>query len=207
MKKNFLIAVTYTLAMTGCAVNHLGEGMSAGRNRDYAEMLRHCSEAARLPNADPLAFKCIGEAELNLGHTQAAEEAYLTYLGQIPSDMEARFALINIYLSTGRYPAAQAHLEAVINMQPGNIQAIYLLGESHRLMGNCDAALLNYDRALDINPNFTDAALAKAKAEAEICAIAKKKNAVNIKPKINKPKIIKQKKFQAGGAALDESDW
>ena len=43
-------------------------------------MRKHCYKASQQPNADPLAFKCLAEAQLNLGQRQEAEESYLTYL-------------------------------------------------------------------------------------------------------------------------------
>ncbi len=205
MNKLILLMLVSVLAITGCAVNHLGEGLTAGRNRDYIEMRDHCYKASQQQNANPLAFKCLGEAYLNLGSRQLAEEAYLTYLGRVPSDVEARFAVINLYISMGRYSASQVHLETVINIQPGNLQGLYLLGESHRLTNNCDAALIAYEKALLINPGFQDASLSKTKAEEEICDLAKEEAIKYVAPP--KKKIFIKKKFQAGGAALDESDW
>lgn len=202
-KPSFFAVLTFFL-MTGCAANHLGEGLSAGRNKDYAAMLEHCSEAAKQVNANPLAFKCLGEAQLNLGRQQLAEEAYLTYLSRVPDDLEARFAVINIDFNSGRYAAAQAQLETVLDAQPGNLEALLLLGESHRFRGHCDAALSAYDKALQIVPDYQAAAIAKTKAEKEICTVTEKKKTA--KP-VTVPKIGKHKKFQAGGAALKESDW
>ena len=197
-----LLVIATSVVITGCSVNHLGEGLNASRSRDYTAMRKHCYKASQQANADPLAFKCLGEAELNLGNRQNAEEAYLTYLARVPNDIEARFAVINLYFSIGRYSAAQVHLETVLNIQPGNLEGLYLLGESHRLTNNCDAALLAYDKALQINPVYQSALVSKEKAEKEICGIVKKKTYVR-----PQKKNIIRKKLQAGGAALDESDW
>ena len=203
MKQHTFLSALTVFLMTGCAVNHLNEGLSAGQHQDYAVMLKHCSAATQQANADPLAFKCLGDAQLNLGHQELAEEAYLAYLNRRPDALDTRFAVINIAFNSGRYAAAQAQLEAVLNSQPGNLEALYLLGESHRFLGHCDAALLAYDKALQIDPNYQAPLLAKTKAEREICAVVKRKTN---KPK-PKRKIVKHKKFQAGGAALQESDW
>nr|HIL74387.1 tetratricopeptide repeat protein [Rhodospirillales bacterium] len=206
MKKLLFLSIGCILILTGCSVNHLGEGLTAGRNRDYTAMRKHCLKASQQPNSDPLAFKCLGEAQLNLGQRQMAEESFLTYLARIPNDLEVRFAIINLYFSMGRYSAAQGHLETILNIQPGHVEALFRLGESHRLTNNCDGALLAYDKALQINPGYGDAFVAKTKAEKEICEIEENKVVIKPSPK-PKPKVTTHKKFQAGGAAIDESDW
>ncbi len=203
MKKQHLFLYFLVLILSGCAVNYVNEGILAGRNRDFVAMRDYCFKATQQANADALAFKCLAEAQLNLGQRQLAEEAYLTYLGRIPGDVEARTALANLYFAMGRYPAAQVHLETILNVQPGNIDVLYLLAESHRLTNNCEAALLGYDKVLQISPGLQAAQFSKDKAEKEICEQTNKQ-VVN-KPK--KYKVIKKKKFEAGGAALDESDW
>jgi tetratricopeptide (TPR) repeat protein len=212
MKKILFLSLGCILSISGCAVNHLGEGLSAGRNKDYSEMLKHCSKASQQANADSLSFKCKGEAQLNLGQRQEAEESYLTYLGRVPNDLDARFAIINLYFSMGRYSAAQGHLETVLSIQPGHLQGLYFLGETHRLTNNCDAALLAYNKALQINPNYGVADIARSKAEEEICE--PKEVELDILPLFEpeaiprpKPKIIKKKKIQGGGAVLEEGDW
>lgn len=204
MNKLILLILVSVLAITGCAVNHLGEGLTAGRNSGYLEMRDHCYKASQQQNANPLAFKCLGEAYLNLGNRQLAEEAYLTYLAWVPSDVEARFAVINLYFSMGRYSASQVHIETVLNIQPGNLEGLHLLGESHRFTNNCAAALIAYDKALVINPGFQAAVISRTKAEQEICDLIKEKVRYISPPK---KKVIIKKKIQAGGAALDESDW
>ena len=221
MNKLLLILASLLFGITGCAVNHLDEGLSASREGDYSAMLKHCSKATKQPNADPRAFKCLAEAQLNLGHRQQAEESLLTYLSKVPNDLEARFTIINLYFNSGRYSAAQAHLDSILNQDPVNLEALYLLGELQRLSGNCDAALIAYDKVLTINSGFQAAIISKAKAEADVCGITEQKEQdpeledvsepelqEQPKPKLMpKPKNIKSKKFKAGGAMLNESDW
>lgn len=220
MKKFVLPMMSLQILITACAVNHLDEGLSAGKAGDYAEMQEQCLAATKLPNPDPEAFRCLGEAQLNLGQRQPAEASLLTYLTQVPDDKVVRFTVIHLYFNNGNYSAAQAHLDQVLNQQPENLDALYLLGELHRLSGRCDAALMAYDKALAININFQAAQVAKAKTQNEVCGFAETGNSVDAEPEpepepekpelpapVKKKPNPQHKNLKAGGTLLDESAW
>jgi len=187
--------------LAGCATN-LQLGEQAGRAGDYKKMLEHCRMAAKETNPDPMAQKCIGDAQARLGNRAAAESAYLTYLDNVPDDTDVRMTLVKMYFDDGRYNAAQTHVEKVLQYDPAAYEAHYLLGEIHRTNALCDSARASYERALEINPDYFAAEAGLEKLE-KIC----KPEPKPVKKKVYTPKVKKQKVFQGGGGAIREGQW
>ncbi len=185
--------------LAGCATN-LQLGEQAGRAGDYKKMLEHCRMAAKEANPDPQAQKCIGDAQAKLGNRTAAEAAYLTYLDSIPDDTDVRMTLVKMYFDDGRYNAAQTHVEKVLQFDPANYEAHYLLGEIHRTNALCDSAKASYYRALEIHPDYFAADAGLEKLE-KVCKPEPKPK------KVYRPKVKKEKVFQGGGKALREGQW
>lgn len=205
----FLLYISvFGLIVQGCAskhLNHLDEANKAENNGRYAEMLKHCQKAIEQAYPPPQAFKCIGDAQIKLGHRREAESAYLTYLEKMPADQNVRFDLIDIYMVDGRHANALPHVEKILSASPGNVDALVLLGQIHIAQGHCNDAKDAYKQALDISPYHSDAKAGMNRTEAQ-CP-SKKRTAKIRKAKPKKKPVVKQQTFQGGGRALDESEW
>jgi tetratricopeptide (TPR) repeat protein len=206
-KSGIVISTLVASLLTGCATN-LQRGQEAGMTGDYRAMLENCQMAAKEKNPNPLAFKCIGDAQLKLGDRDAAEAAYLTYLDQKPDDTDLRSQLVEIYITDGRYQAAQKHAELILQFDPASYQANYYMGEIHRVNGLCDLSKQSYERALEINPNYYVAQTGLNKLQ-EVCPPEPEPEAPKpVKTQTPpKPKVKTEKVFKGGGKALDESQW
>ncbi len=195
--RGIFVSLVAAGVLAGCATN-LQLGEQAGRAGDYKKMLEHCQMAAKEANPDPLAQKCIGDAQVKLGNRTAAKNAYQTYLDGIPDDTNVRMTLAKMYFDDGNYNAAQTHAEKTLKFDPAAYEAHYLLGEIHRTNALCDSARSAYDRALEINPEYFAAKAGLEKLE-KICKPKKKQS--------SPPKVKKEKVFQGGGAAIREGQW
>ncbi|MBT8419501.1 MAG: hypothetical protein KJO08_01425, partial [Gammaproteobacteria bacterium] len=102
------------VALTACVTTNIQLAQEQERAGNYQAMLTYCKQAAQEPNPDSWAFLCQGDANMRLGDRQAAETAYLTFLDRMPNDVDARLKLIDIYMSDGRFAAAQQHVEEVL---------------------------------------------------------------------------------------------
>lgn len=208
MKKLLLLVCTLMICIgiQGCAgkrLNHMDEANKAENSGRYADMLKHCQKVIEEAYPPPQAFKCIGDAQLKLGRRQEAESAYLTYLDKMPGDKEVRFELIELYMVDGRHPNALPHVEKILSTAPGNVDALVLLGQIHRLQGHCQDAKDAYKQALEISPHNSDAKAGMNQLQPK-CKDAK--HTATIKKSKPKP-VVKQQTFQGGGKALDESEW
>ena len=199
-RSGIILSLAAAGLLAGCATN-LQRGQEAGRAGDYQAMLQHCQMAAKEKNPNPQAFRCIGDAQMRLGNRGKAETAYLTYLDNIPDDTDVRLQLVEMYMESGRYPAAQTHVEKVLQFDPSSYRAHYLLGEIHRTNKLCASAEDAYERALEINPGYFQAKAGLEKVD-EICPPVKPPRTV-VKP----PVVKKEKVFKGGGKALKESEW
>lgn len=197
-RSGIAISLIATFLLAGCATN-LQRGEEAGRIGDYRAMLQHCEMAAKEKNPDPTAFRCIGDAQMQLGNRSAAEAAYLTYLNSVPNDSGVRLGLAKIYMDSGRIQAAQTQVEQALQYDPTNYEAHYFLGEIHRTNKSCAPAQMAYDRALEINPDFYQAKAGLEKLD-QICP--KKPKPAPVQPAVKKEKV-----FKGGGKALKEGEW
>jgi hypothetical protein len=69
------------------------------------------------------------------------------------------------------------------------------------LNGSCKPATANFEKALKIDPGYQEAELGLKKTRDALCGPSSPQHAKSAQP------VIKQKTFQGGGAALDESQW
>ncbi|RMD70127.1 MAG: hypothetical protein D6819_05090 [Gammaproteobacteria bacterium] len=201
INRRLALALSGSLFLASCASN-LQMGLDAGRAGNYQAMLTYCKAASEEPNPSPEVFECIGDAHLRLGHRKEAEQAYLTYLDLVPNDTRVRKKLIQLYMSDGRHQAAQPQVETLLQLDPGDPEGYYWMGEIHRLNGICKASVEAYKKALSIRPDYFAAKAGLEKVEKEVCGRETKP-----KPKPKKPRVIKEKTFRGGGAVIKEGQW
>jgi tetratricopeptide (TPR) repeat protein len=70
---------------------------------------------------------------------------------------EGAFATANQAYAEGRFGAAAAHYESLINSGNWNANLFYDLGNAHYRLGDFGQAILNYERALALEPRHPEA--------------------------------------------------
>jgi tetratricopeptide (TPR) repeat protein len=70
---------------------------------------------------------------------------------------EGAFATANQAYAEGRFGAAAAHYESLINSGKWNANLFYDLGNAHYRLGDFGQAILNYERALALEPRHPEA--------------------------------------------------
>lgn len=88
---------------------------------------------------------------------RAAEEYLKNLIETYPSVAPYRFSLGKIYFNDQKYEFAAQTLEGVIQLEPENVEALLLLGNSYRAVNNTIKALKAYLQAGGLDPSNADA--------------------------------------------------
>jgi Flp pilus assembly protein TadD len=75
-----------------------------------------------------------------------------------PTYIEARFALAKALFARGDMDGARSEFEAVIKQAPGRADALNGLGLTFLRQGQTSQAIVQFDQALELKPDFTEAA-------------------------------------------------
>lgn len=153
------------LLMAGCGGAGKDEstelGYTAIKEFDYEGALVYFEEAAA--KGEDLRYIRRGEgiAHLALGHYDAAvsylEQALSLSNGMVKSmDYD-----INYYLATALYKSGKADeaikvYDAILDMKPSEVSALYLRGLLYSEKGELDTAMDNFNKAISIAPNDYD---------------------------------------------------
>ncbi|MGB1031767.1 MAG: tetratricopeptide repeat protein, partial [Flavobacteriales bacterium] len=93
-----------------------------------------------------------------------AEDLYVRILEIDPGNAIAHFNQGFIDLEYRQeYRAASLHFSKSIELYPNYTQAYYNRGLCHESLNEINLALADYEKALEIDPTFTSAALAKSR--------------------------------------------
>lgn len=91
-------------------------------------------------------------------YAKTVEEARKAY----PNSVNLMYSEINLYLEKGELDALIGKLGALIEKEPKNANLYLVLGTVYDRKGDKETALKNYDKALEINPEYFDAYVNKA---------------------------------------------
>lgn len=141
------------------------EMVHSGRLAEAAAVLE------QLVRSDPLhheAFQYLAVVGLNSGNAAAAREAIERAIVLRPDLIAYRMFRAAVLHMTGAFGEARAELALVLASAPGNVEALNNAGVVERDDGRLAEAESLFRRALDLQPDFTDAMfnLAKLKAQA-----------------------------------------
>jgi len=64
---------------------------------------------------------------------------------------------LNLYITSKQYDIAKAMVEADVQANPNDKEALFLLGELNKELKNTDAAKAAFEKALAVDPNYFDA--------------------------------------------------
>lgn len=98
-----------------------------------------------------------GNRHFNEGRTQEALACYEKALAMCPDLLPARYNLGLALTNLGRYADAEQALRAVVAEEAGHAEAWNSLGNLCKLQGRLDEAVLHFERALRIRPDYDQA--------------------------------------------------
>ena len=128
-----------------------------GRPGDAAEQFE---AAVNLNQADPLAYRELGETLLESGAPEAAVESFRRALQLQPSSHEAHHGLATAYLALGQYDAAVDEEQTALDLAGGNYTlSLVGLGDIARERGRHDEAIEHYSSAIERDPALVGAYL------------------------------------------------
>jgi tetratricopeptide (TPR) repeat protein len=143
---------------------------------DYLVALNKKSEAidelrawSRVERLDPIGFYNLGNALARLGDTDAAIETYRKAIKQRHGNYARALNNLGVVLlRQGRWDEAQESLLSALRLENFRYgEASYNLGRLYSMQGEADLAIREWMRALTVEPDHADAAIALARALAE----------------------------------------
>jgi tetratricopeptide (TPR) repeat protein len=140
--------------------------VALGKKSEAVAELRVMSRADRL---DPIGFYNIGNALARLGDTDTAIDAYRKAISQRHGNYARALNNMGVmFLRQGRWDEAQEAFASALRLENFRYgEASYNLGRVYSARGEADLAIREWSRALAVEPNHADAAIALARAYAE----------------------------------------
>lgn len=140
--------------------------VALGKKSEAVNELRLMSRAERL---DPIGFYNIGNALARLGDTDTAIDAYRKAIKQRHGNYARALNNLGVmFLRQGRWDEAQDEFVAALRLENFRYgEASYNLGRVYSARGEADLAIREWSRALVVQPDHADAAIALARAYAE----------------------------------------
>jgi tetratricopeptide (TPR) repeat protein len=140
--------------------------VALGKKSEAISELRVMSREERL---DPIGFYNIGNALARLGDTDTAIDAYRKAIKQRHGNYARALNNLGVmFLRQGRWDEAQGEFVAALRLENFRYgEASYNLGRVYSARGEADLAIREWTRALSVQPDHADAAIALARAYAE----------------------------------------
>lgn len=133
------------------------------------EALAELRAVAREERFDPVGFYNAGNALVRLGDFDTAVDAYRKAISQRRGNYSRALNNLGVVLlRQGRWDEAQEALARALQQESFRYaEASYNLGRLYAARGEADLAIREWKRALNVQPDHTDAAVALARAYAE----------------------------------------
>lgn len=140
--------------------------VALNRQNEAINELRAWSREERI---DPVGFYNIGNALARLGETDTAIDAYRKAIKQRHGNYSRALNNLGVVLlRQGRWTEAQEALQSALKLENFHYsEASYNLGRLYSMQGEADLAIREWTRALIVQPDHADAAIALARALAE----------------------------------------
>src|ERR1035441_176807 len=109
--------------------------------------------------------KRVIEVLMHQGKRSEAAEINSQILKDDPKDNDARGLAATFLLDKGDVAKALAELQAVVTRAPGNAVSRYNLGRAHAARGEFEQARQQFQKAIELNPNYVLPRLAMAQVQ------------------------------------------
>jgi arylsulfatase A-like enzyme/Flp pilus assembly protein TadD len=149
-------------------VANMQYGMAQARLRNYGKAIGPLQKAVKLQPDNGMGHYELGLALFETGEWKAAAPQFEAAVGRAPKWADAHFSLAAVYARIDRVPDAMTELDTTLALSPGHYRANLLRGRILSLQGNPAAALLNLEKAVEVQPESREAHLFLADAYAQL---------------------------------------
>ena len=125
-------------------------GYALFRDNSTLDSVVALKKALELKPDHPEAHKLLGLNYVLLDRLELGEAEMLKAAEILPESPEIRYYIGRIYYLRGTYPLAQKEFEKTIELDRGYLRAYDNLGLTHQAMGNDEAAVENFRKAIKI---------------------------------------------------------
>lgn len=128
----------------------------------YRKAIKELSAAGQNPTTASEIAVIKGDAHLALNELRDAEQSYLSASKMRPKDARPLIGLARVKLDDDDVAGARRYAKWALEADPKDPRAWYVQGEISEQLGETDAAIESYRRAIEIAPEFPRARLARA---------------------------------------------
>ena len=149
---------------------YAGRSALASARHDFAAAETEARKGLTLNDSSAVLYGALGDALVQLGHYDAADEA-ITKMASLRPDTSSYARQSYLRELRGDIPAATTLMQQALTLAPtpsDQAFALFYLGELDFNSGDSNAALSHYRQALTASPNDLQALAGKAKAEAAL---------------------------------------
>jgi tetratricopeptide (TPR) repeat protein len=146
------------------AATHLDLALALADSYDLTAALAQTSEAIRLAPQSGAAHFYRGRILFDLGRSNEAQPEFETACRLDAQMPQPRYFLALIDKQEGKYELAASLLEETVKLQPGNVTAWYMLGQSLQQQSETAKAVAAWRKAIEVDPKFSQALFSLAHA-------------------------------------------
>jgi arylsulfatase A-like enzyme/Flp pilus assembly protein TadD len=132
-------------------------GMAEARLKNYDKALGPLQKATKLSPDNGMGHYELGLALYETGNWKAAAPEFEASVARAPRWADAHFSLAAVYARIDRVPEAMAELDTTLALTPGHYRANLLRGRILSLQGNPAAAIVNLEKAAQVQPDSREA--------------------------------------------------
>ena len=134
-------------------------GMAEARLKNFEKALGPLQKAVKLLPDNGMGRYELGLALFETGDWKAAAPQFEAAVGRAPRWADAHFSLAAVYARIDRVPEAMTELDTTLELTPNHYRANLLRGRILSLQGNPTAAVVNLQKAVQVQPDSREAHL------------------------------------------------
>jgi arylsulfatase A-like enzyme/Flp pilus assembly protein TadD len=138
-------------------VANMQYGMAEARLKNYDKAIPPLQKATKLLPDNGMGHYELGLALYEAGDWKAAAPEFEASVGRAPRWADAHFSLAAVYARIDRVPEAMTELDSTLSLTPDHYRANLLRGRILSLQGNPAAAIVNLEKAAQVQPDSREA--------------------------------------------------
>jgi arylsulfatase A-like enzyme/Flp pilus assembly protein TadD len=152
----------------GIPVANMQYGMAQARLKNYDKALGALQKAVKLLPDNGMGHYELGLALFETGDWKGAAPEFEASVARAPRWADAHFSLAAVYARIDRVPEALTELDTTLGLTPDHYRANLLRGRILSLQGNPAGAIVNLEKAAQVQPDSREAHLFLADAYAQL---------------------------------------